>query len=629
MSMEPTPNLQNFRFNGGFTLSTVTALVPPNTYQVVGTFNGSSTINAMGSAFSVFNVQVGDWYVDPTGKRYQITAINNVPLPFNPLDINVIALDANGAPAGGAGVMYRASPNFGWTLPDTISILDASESIQQACRTRCILEIDEQLANPLDMANVGGGAGVFDSFMFVTATQRPTYNLRSFTSPSNELSFTVVGQTVQGAIPNFTGGAILTRNAGDTANVSLVGGATGDTLTWNGSTWVAAPGIYNVANVGGFAGVFRDITSNTINLRTMQSSASTLTVVQNANDINFNIANFTAGAILSRNAANTANVSLTGTLANDILLWNGTEWVSSSGIAGANVGGFTEIFRDVTTGNTLNFRTLHSTGSTITFTQNADDVNMEVTNPVPAPGAAGNTLFSNGTSWTILPPGTAGQVLTLNTTATATQWNTVNLSTVGNAAGGETATAKQVSAAPSPQPYNLNVKTINAGAGITLTSTATDLTITANGTVPAVQQYTAGIVAGGGGGATVAGTCNVTTFNDPGLGVTYVAAAPGSATLTIPAGVTLLSFRIQGVAANLAVGALALSTVRGAVGFDTSIADARFPVMMTYDGLLSASATSTNFAGNSWIATAVAGGTINYTFVPNPFIGSWILVANY
>jgi hypothetical protein len=97
------------------------------------------------------------------------------------------------------------------------------------------------------------------------------------------------------------------------------------------------------ANVGGFNEVYRDKTGVDLNFRTLQSSDGSVTITQNADDLDLTVVGGGGGEV------------------ND----------------GANVGGFNEVYRDKT-GVDLNFRTLQSSDGSVTITQNADDLDLTV-----------------------------------------------------------------------------------------------------------------------------------------------------------------------------------------------------------------------------------------------------------
>lgn len=59
-----------------------------------------------------------------------------------------------------------------------------------------------------------------------------------------------------------------------------------------GSAWqIVGAGVQSASNVGGFAGVFKTLSSNDLKFRSIQSSDSSLTVTQNTDDINITLTN--------------------------------------------------------------------------------------------------------------------------------------------------------------------------------------------------------------------------------------------------------------------------------------------------------------------------------------------------
>jgi len=321
---------------------------------------------------------------------------------------------------------------------------------------------------------------------------------------------------------------------------------------------------------------------------------------------------------------------------------DGQQWVPLTGGSGeantiGTVGaGQTLVGTPSKSGVQLRVKTISSDAS-ITLTSAANDLGIRVTNPVPAPGVAGNTLVSNGSSWTIfppgsngstlvitggvptyLPPGTSGQTLTISGGAPVWASNTNTLANVG--AGTGLIFRDQIGTVS-------NIKSLIAGTNVTIVNGTDDITISATG--------------GGGGGALVyynvpiTGTAISVKVTASAAGITGTH-APGTLALVVPLGVQLHHFRIQGTAANLSLGmmTITINDANGAAGFggapfNQSGADAIIPVVITADGLFSSTVVPPSFSGNSFICTGAAANVASYTYVPSPYLGAFILSGTY
>lgn len=195
------------------------------------------------------------------------------------------------------------------------------------------------------------------------------------------------------------------------------------------------------------AGIFKSDAGGNMSIGPVALGSVEVTGILNVS--NGGTGNITVGAPGSVAYSDGSKITYTGVgTTGQIFVSNGAaspSWTSSFP-TGLNVP-FNQISSGTNTGQTLivgTGSTLDPTGTgsitankyiTSASTTDAVDLNTtEVSGTLPVTnggtgltsvGIAGSTLYSNGTGLSVLPPGTAGQVLAMNGSATATTWTSI------------------------------------------------------------------------------------------------------------------------------------------------------------------------------------------------------------
>jgi hypothetical protein len=248
-------------------------------------------------------------------------------------------------------------------------------------------------------------------------------------------------------------------------NPVVVGSTNISVAYGNGQTSISATGLLTaLANQGGGAEVFNNITGTTANLRTLVGTANGLTVTQNPTTITIDntltgsnlgggtgVFSAKSGATLQFNtfAVGTGGLSISGPTANLITLDNT--------LTGANLGAGSQVFANKS-GSTLNFRSI-TAGTGVSVTQNINDISIANT---------GVLSFSAGT--TGFTPNTA-------TTGTVTLAGTLNVANGGTGLS-TTPTNGQLLIGNGT---NYTLSTLTAGTGIGIANGAGSITVSNTG----------------------------------------------------------------------------------------------------------------------------------------------------
>jgi hypothetical protein len=436
---------------GSVTLSTPTTFIAPGTIRdTTGMiYSTSATVSAAGATQGTATGLTTSYNVvttvaSSTGVRLQLNPtpgyiINIVNKGSNPLNIY---------PASG-GVIDSAGTNNAISLPINGSItLEASSATQWYTVNPVIVgssNISVAYGNGqtsisstgllTTLANIGGGAGVFDNVVGTTA------NLRSLVGTSNGLTVTqnattiTIDNTLTGSNLGAGTGTIFSAKSGASLQFnSLNGTSNGLTVSAPSGGTITLDNTLTGSNLGGGTNVFSAKSGATLQFNTF--------------------------------AVGTGGLSITGPTANLITLDNI--------LTAANSGAGSQLFQNKT-GSTLNFRSL-TAGTGISLTQNANDIAIANTGVTSITGTANQVTASASTGAVTLStpnvfiaPGTirdtTGMAYSTNATVTATGTNqatATQLSTSYNVITAALAGTGVILPTPSTVGYIINI--VNRGA---------------------------------------------------------------------------------------------------------------------------------------------------------------------
>jgi hypothetical protein len=356
---------------------------------------------AAGSVVSLANEGVGadvfDAVVGTTAnlRRLNGTA-NGLTVTQNALDITIDNTLTGVNVGGGAGV-FRNKTGASLNLRSLVAAGGSGITITQNADD---ITLDAAAGSVVSIANEGVGTGlIFDAVVANVANLRTL--LIDPTAGNEGITITTVGTEVR--IGNTMTGANVGAGTGTVFSAktaagvlqfnTLAGTANGLTVSAPAANVITIDNTLTGANVGGGAGVFRDKTTNFLNLRSLiAAGGSGITITQNANDITFSA---TAGSVVSiaNEGAGTghvfdavvANVANLRTLQADPLAANAGIVIADAGtvinigntLTGNNLSatvGRVDVFTTKTAGPALlNFRSLFA-GANVMITANSPGV---------------------------------------------------------------------------------------------------------------------------------------------------------------------------------------------------------------------------------------------------------------
>ena len=291
------------------------------------------------------------------------------------------------------------------------------------------------------LANEGGGAEVFDTLMGATAVLR-----------------------------------------------TLVGTANGATVTQNATT-LTIDNTLTGTNVGVGAGVFRDKTAASLNLRSIVAGAN-ITATQNADDVTIaatgvltTLANEGGGADVFDNVVGTTAYlrSFIGTSNGLTVTQGATDITVDNTLTGSNIGIGTGTVFSAKSGASLQFNTLEGTANGLTVSAPAANV-ITIDNTLTGSnvGAGTGTIFSAKSGASLQLNTLAGTANGLTVSAPAANVITIDNTLTGANVGAGSGIFRDKTTS------NINLRSLIAAAssGLTLTQNANDITISATaGTV--------------------------------------------------------------------------------------------------------------------------------------------------
>ena len=237
----------------------------------------------------------------------------------------------------------------------------------------------------------------------------------------------VTGTSVGGSVSGTVGAITLNNNSVTGAHLALSGQQSGDVMYYNGSDWTrlakGTAGQYLTMNVGATAPSWASDSTN----------VGTTAV---GGDVTGTVANIQIAA----NAVDGTHIQLGSDAAGDVMYYNGTNYIRlAAGTAGQvlkiNSGATAPEWAadtDTTIGDAAVGGDVTGTIANIQIAANAiDGTHIQL-----GSDAAGDTLYYNGTNYVRLAKGTAGQVLKINSGATAPEWAADTDTTIGDAAVG-------------------------------------------------------------------------------------------------------------------------------------------------------------------------------------------------
>ncbi len=372
--------------------------------------NGGIAISTVGTEVRIGNTMTGANVGAGTGTVFSAKTAAGV-LQFNTLAgtangltvsapaANVITIDntLTGANVGGgAGVFRNKTTNF-LNLRSLIAAGGSGITITQNADD---ITFDAAAGSVVSIANEGAGTGlIFDAVVANVANLRTL--LIDPTVGNEGIAISTVGTEVR--IGNTMTGANVGAGTGTVFSVktaagvlqfnTLAGTANGLTVSAPAANVITIDNTLTGANVGGGAGVFRDKTTNFLNLRSLiAAGGSGITITQNANDITFAAAAGSVVSIANEGAgtghvfdAVVANVANLRTLQADPLAANAGIAIADAGtvinigntLTGNNLSatvGRVDVFTTKTAGPALlNFRSLFA-GANVMITADSPGV---------------------------------------------------------------------------------------------------------------------------------------------------------------------------------------------------------------------------------------------------------------
>jgi hypothetical protein len=285
-------------------------------------------------------------------------------------------------------------------------------------------------------------------------------------------STNVGGSSVGGDLTGTVGNAQIASGAVGITELDVTDGSAGQLLSTNGSGVLSF--ITDPTNVGGTA-VGGDLSGTVSNAQIIANAVTSTEIAANAVGISeLNVTDGTSGQYLTTNgngvlsfATDSTNVGgtavggdVSGTVSNiqinanavdgthialgsdaagDVMYYNGTDYVRlAKGTAGQvltiNSGATAPEWAVDSTnvGNTAVGGDVTGTVSNITIPTNS----IDGTHLALSGQQSGDVMYYNGTDWVRLAKGTAGQVLTVNSGATAPEWAADSTSVGSTAVGG-------------------------------------------------------------------------------------------------------------------------------------------------------------------------------------------------
>lgn len=245
------------------------------------------------------------------------------------------------------------------------------------------------------MVNIGAGAQCY-----VSGTGPNPFELRTFESSDNTVTVTQLAQTInlQSAvsISNEGTGADVYDVTNSTATTKFFRRLRSSNLTigiTQNATDIDLTNLVALANEGGSAEVYDSATSTAVTkfLRTLYSSDTSLTVTQQATRINLQVpagagltlANEGTGAdvydVTNSTATNKLFRRLRSTDSSITVTQNATDINLQNAVAVANEGGFAQVYDTATSTAILkNLRTIQSSDASVTVVQNATNIDLRV-----------------------------------------------------------------------------------------------------------------------------------------------------------------------------------------------------------------------------------------------------------
>ena len=256
----------------------------------------------------------------------------------------------------------------------------------------------------------------------------------SWAADSTDVTGTAVGGSVSGTVGAIT----LNNNSVTGAHLALSGQQSGDTMYYNGSDWVrlakGTAGQVLTMNGGATAPSWAADSTNVGGTSVGGDLTGTVSNAQIA-----------AGAVgaseIAANSVAGTHIALGSDAAGDVMYYDGTNYVRlAKGTAGQvlkiNSGATAPEWAadtDTTIGDASVGGDVTGTISNIQIAANAvDGTHIQL-----GSDAAGDVMYYNGTNYVRLAKGTAGQVLTVNSGATAPEWAADSTNVGATAVGGD------------------------------------------------------------------------------------------------------------------------------------------------------------------------------------------------